>query len=112
MQASLDFEIRDCLARYLAGEISLERFQEWFVPMAWDADQSGSWSAEELANEVELRLAEFSNGDRTEAELRELFRSTLETYTMAEAPEPVTSSSSELIAAGVTYQLSWAGTRS
>jgi len=39
MQSSLDREIREHLARYFAGEISLRQFEEWFAPRAWDIHQ-------------------------------------------------------------------------
>jgi hypothetical protein len=110
MQSSLDIEIRQRLTRYLAGEISLEAFQEWFAPIAWSIPGDENWSTHELVNEIELRLAEFTSGHWTRQELGERLRLALETYTMAAMPEPRTSSTSELIAAGVTYQLSWVGT--
>jgi|SRR5208283_3371585 len=70
MISGIDLEIRDRLARYLNGDISLHEFEGWFVPVAWSIEQSQSAEAIELAGEVELRLAEFSNGHWTEAELR------------------------------------------
>lgn len=115
MQPLLDVEIRECLARYLGSEIALAEFQERFVPMAWDIENLGSWPTEELVSDIELALAEFSNGHWTEQQLKDLLRVVLERYTMAEAPEPRTSSSSAVIpdaAAGVTYQLSSAGIQS
>jgi hypothetical protein len=70
MAGAIDLEIRGWLARYLNGDISLHDFEEWFVPLAWSIEQTQNANANELAGEIELRLAEFSNGDWTEAELR------------------------------------------
>jgi hypothetical protein len=70
MTGAIDLEIRDRLARYLNREISLDEFEEWFVPVAWSIEQARNPRAIELAGELELRLAEFSNGHWTEAELR------------------------------------------
>lgn len=77
---SLDIEIRDKLAKYLANEISLEEFQDWFVPGTWEVRESGNTSAIELSAEIALRLAEFSNGHWTELSLREKLRPLLESY--------------------------------
>ena len=63
-------EIRDRLARYLNGDLALHEFEEWFVPVAWSIEQSRNANAIELAGEIELRLAEFSNGHLSEPELR------------------------------------------
>jgi len=70
-------EIRRSLGRYLAGELSLSEFQEWFVPRAWDLDPSEDALAYQLVGRIELLLAEASSGHWTEMELRE----NLESYT-------------------------------
>lgn len=74
MQSILAFEIREQLARYLVGEISLDEFRQWFVPAAWELEASDDVVANELSNQIFLSLAEYSNGDWTEAELNQLFR--------------------------------------
>lgn len=78
----LDIEIREQLARYLANEISLEEFQGWFVPATWNVEQTNNPIAAELAHEIELRLAEFSNGHWTEDDLRSLLGPLVENYTV------------------------------
>lgn len=66
-------QIRAHLAMYLAGDCSLEAFEDWFVPHALSlVEESGDPGADELTYEIELRLAEFSHGDWTEPELKEL----------------------------------------
>ncbi len=72
MNNSLDVTIRDWLARYLAGEIGLGEFQEWFVPATWDQPGKGDSEIDALIGEIELRLAEYTGGHRDEKDLRTL----------------------------------------
>ena len=44
------------------------------MPRSWGIDAAGDIRAAKLANEIELFLAEFSNGDWSEGELREKLR--------------------------------------
>ena len=74
MPSSIEVEIRERVAQYVAGDLSLREFQEWFVPRAWGMDAADDVRAAERANEIELFLAEFSNGDWSEGELREKLR--------------------------------------
>ncbi len=78
MSYSLDFNIRERLATYLAKEISLREFEDWFFPEAWDVDQLGDLALTNLVYGIKLRLAEFSHGDWTENELRSLLRPFIE----------------------------------
>lgn len=70
MTSGVDLKIRSSLVRYLNRDISLAEFQDWFVPVAWGIERTGNRVAIDLAGEIELRLAEFSNGHWTEPELR------------------------------------------
>ena len=72
MAIRADLEIRSTLVRYLNSEISLAEFEDWFVPVAWNVEKTGNREAPELAAEIELRLAEFSNGHWSEPELRKI----------------------------------------
>jgi hypothetical protein len=74
MPSTLDQEIRAQLARLLHGEIDLETFEEWLTPATWDVGRSSNAAAQALASELLLKLAEFTNGDWTEEELRELWQ--------------------------------------
>ncbi len=74
MSPSLASEIRDHLARYVEGELSLSALDEWFVPATWDVDRTADRVAIDLTYEIVLRLAEYSNGDCTEQELKALLR--------------------------------------
>jgi len=72
MAARLEFQIRDWLARYLSGDVALQAFHDAVAPLIWSVSERASASLCALAHEVEWRLAEYSNGDWTERELRSL----------------------------------------
>lgn len=83
MRRQLDLEIHDQLVRYLAKEISLDDFRDWFDAATWDLERAGgsqeTWA---LAGEIELRLSEFSNGHWTEEELQKKLLPELQVYTL------------------------------
>ena len=83
MQSSLDHDIRERLAQYLRGETRLRDFDAWFVPATWEVDQERDPVAYDLTNEIYLRLAEYSNGHWTEAELKDRLRRLVESYAVA-----------------------------
>jgi len=85
MPIPLDVQILERLAQYLAGRLSIQEFEDWFVPSSWDVRQSGTTQDADLVYRVELFLAEFSNDDWTEEELKSKFRS------LTEALKPVAS---------------------
>ena len=74
MDQPLTLEIQNHLARYLSGEITLEDFRKWFDVATWDAFDAATTAAQQLAGQIDLRLAEFSKGHWTESELREKLR--------------------------------------
>ena len=88
MASSLDFIIREKLLAYLAREISLDTFEDWFFSETWDIDQLDDFLLTNLVYGIKLRLAEFSNGDWTEAELQHLLRPFVEKHDMVVAPIP------------------------
>lgn len=65
----LEREIRERLISYIRAESTLEDFKKWFIPRVWDAHSEGRL-VEELVDEIQLRLAEFANGDWSEPELK------------------------------------------
>lgn len=71
MTESLDQTIQMRLGWYLRGDLSLAEFEAWLVPATWDLSPQSDSAAHELATAITLRIAEFTNGDWTEAELRE-----------------------------------------
>lgn len=62
------------LACYLAGKTSLQQFDEWFVPAAWNVTPASDPEAADLVGEIYLRVAEYTNGDWDEEELKGLLR--------------------------------------
>ncbi len=72
MSHSLNFRIHERLAEYVADQISLRVFEDWFFPETWDIDDTDNQELINLVYGIKLRLAEFSHGDWTEAELRQL----------------------------------------
>jgi hypothetical protein len=66
-----EHHIREAVARYVSAEIGRGEFQEWFIPRAWELLDSEPSPAASLASEIELALAEFTNGYLTEQELRD-----------------------------------------
>jgi hypothetical protein len=62
-------EIRDWLERYVDCRVSLEEFEDWFLPATWDVSKANS-QAQEMASEIRLYLAEVDRGDRSQDQLR------------------------------------------
>lgn len=92
----LDLEIHNQLVRYVAQEISAEQFRDWFDVATWDVEQSGNRTAQELAGEIELRLAEFSSGHLTEEELRAKLRPLIGVFSSRHAASWVSTSSASI----------------
>jgi hypothetical protein len=63
-------EVQRYLATYLSGEISLSQFRDWFDAETWDLDMQPDTPLGQVVGEIELRMAEFTNGHRTEDDLR------------------------------------------
>jgi hypothetical protein len=55
---------------YASGDLSLRDFQDWFIPATWDTRKFRDPDAVRVVRRVQLALAEFSSGDRTEPELK------------------------------------------
>jgi hypothetical protein len=100
-------DIRQHLARYLAGDISLHEFDDWFARATWDSDEQGSGPAQEdaraLAHTIEGRLGEFTDGHWTEDELKGLLAPLVENYRVVLSPERcVVSSLSRIVTGSLT----------
>ena len=78
MDSGLLSGIRDHLRRYLSREISLDQLREWFDVETWDVIDESSPATQQVAGEIELRIAEFTNGHLSENELRALLQPLLE----------------------------------
>jgi len=64
-------QIKNELAFYLAGILSLEGFEDWFVLQTWNVSNSGSKAAEVVTFEIEEKLSEYSSRYISEKKLRE-----------------------------------------
>ena len=73
MDFQSEIELRQELARYLKGQCTLKDFEDWFVPRSWNFSQNSNRSLQTLVSQIELSMAEFSNRDWSEAELRQQF---------------------------------------
>jgi hypothetical protein len=71
MMEPLDLQIRGQVRSYLDNQIDLDEFEEWLVANTWNIHQLNNPRAEDLTGAIEVLLAEYSSGDRTEDELRE-----------------------------------------
>lgn len=80
MTSSLVPEISGRLSSYVAGQTSLEAFDQWFVPTTWDVDEVNDPIAYQLSGEIYLLLAEYTRGDRSEDELSAAPRSLIESH--------------------------------
>jgi hypothetical protein len=63
-------EIREQLDRYLFGDISLREFEDWFVPATWDAHKAKDPEVDNLADEIEMALSEYTDGQLSSDVLR------------------------------------------
>lgn len=109
MSHSLDFTIRERLATYLANEISLEEFEDWFFPETWDIDEIDNLAIINLIYGIKLRLAEFSNHDWTEKELRSQLRPFIQQFAVTPSQSQVqygTSSTSLEMSVSTTSSVS------
>jgi len=106
MSHPLNYDIRERLGEYLAHEISLEEFEDWFIPETWDIDQTDDLDLLNLVYGIKLRLAEFSNNDCTEDKLRSLLRPFIERYVVASSKYQLrygTSNTSSQVNASIIY---------
>ncbi len=83
MTHSLDFTIRERMADYQEGRLTLREFEDWFFAETWESDDLDNQSLTNLIYEIKLRLAEYTHGDWSEAELRSLLLSILEKHVVA-----------------------------
>jgi hypothetical protein len=67
-------DVQRYLSAYLNRKISLSQFRDWFDVETWDLDLQPETALGQTVGEIELRLAEFTNGHRTEDELRDLLQ--------------------------------------
>lgn len=91
-----DLEIRAYLSRYLAGTMSLDDFEDWFIPATWDIERYGTGAAR-LAAEVRSALFSIATGEGSEDEFRTLAREKVDQVVWdLESTGPQTGSESEV----------------
>ncbi|HZV52105.1 MAG TPA: hypothetical protein VFD49_20365 [Candidatus Dormibacteraeota bacterium] len=64
-------ELLNRLVDYLEGRTSLAALEEWLAPLTVQVMGRGPWPLDHLLQAVELGLAEYTAGHRSEVELRE-----------------------------------------
>ena len=74
MSAIRSDQIKEQLRPFVSGDLALDVFRDWFTPATWNIDAASMPDARELSYEIEHRLAEFTNGDWDEQELKLLLR--------------------------------------
>lgn len=102
MADSLSITIRRQLRRYLQGGQSLREFVRWLAPRLESLDRDRD--ADDLAHEAYLRIAEYTNGDWTEDELRAFFRPLVTTYVATWPSNAVTIQTGTSSAVSLTTQ--------
>lgn len=65
----LDQQVRAQLFQLLTGLLPLRDFQIWFAPVAWRLGRAENRDRFPLSRRVELRLAEYTNGHWSEADV-------------------------------------------
>ncbi len=85
-KTSLEIALRRQLGRLVSGSLAIDESVQWFAARLGQVQ--GRQTLEELAYEVALRVAEFSNGDWTEGELRHLLRPLVSTYRVTMNAQP------------------------
>lgn len=70
-------ELRNRVAEFVAGDLSLDDFEDWFAGASWNSHQHASQELQRLVGLVEIYLAEHSNVHRNEQQLRAALRSLL-----------------------------------
>ncbi len=67
-------ELQTHLSQYLNNATTLNDFRDWFDDETWGLAAEPDSPVRRIAGEIELRIAEFTNGHLTEDELRGLLR--------------------------------------
>lgn len=69
--AVLEDQIRAKSKLFCSGQLSLNDFTAWFVPVCWNIEQWGDDSTIALAHKLDGILAEASSGKWSERQLKE-----------------------------------------
>ena len=74
--------LRDRVSQFVAGELTLDDFEDWLASESWNMHRRASVMAQRLASAVELRLAEHDAGHLSDELLRSELRALLERMPM------------------------------
>jgi len=74
MLSSLEAALRGRVGQLSSGETSVQEFGAWFVPATWEIDPARDPISHDRASEICLRLAKYSRGHWTEAQLKDQLR--------------------------------------
>lgn len=92
--------IREKLAKFLANEISLQDFEDWFVQQTWSVQKEDNQELRQIVHAIELCLSEFSSEHMDEQELRK----ELAPFVLAQELKGTLA----LLATAVVVKMSWA----
>jgi hypothetical protein len=87
----LDLQIREKIRAYVDGKVEAGVLEDWVETSSWDLDHDAP--AHRLAADALRLLAEHSNGDWTDAELRGQLGALSRTYWFDQAPKKTRSGS-------------------
>ena len=103
--------IREKLAKFLANEISLPDFEDWFVQQTWGVQKDDNKELRQVIHAIELRLSEFSSEHMDEQGLRKELASFVEhgTHLAGENLLPVQElkGARTLLDTSVVVKISW-----
>jgi len=110
-------ELYEKVIEYVNDEISVTQFENWLLPNLGQILALPDCPPRDLAADIQLGLAEMSNGDRSEAELKDLIRELIEhsdiviceptPYSVSAGttnPSPVIADGSIFGDAGISYE--------
>lgn len=86
MPHPLELEIRDHLLKYLANEITLHDFEDWFFTKTWDIDRLYEPSLLNLVYQFKLNWAEYSDRHLSEKDFRSMLLSLVQRYDVLPPP--------------------------
>ena len=66
------------MAHYLNGKSTLRQFRDWFDVETWGLAAEPDSPLRQLGGEIELRIAEFTNGHLSEDDLRSMLKPLLQ----------------------------------
>jgi len=87
--SEIEKQVREMIARYVIGQISIDKFWAWLSGCAWDIEDYEDKTAEAITYDAMTLMAEFQHKHRDEASLRAELRK----HVLTTVPDKTTSSS-------------------